>query len=118
MEGKDLMTKIVNLMKNEPAVVSGLILAAIALATAFGLDLSNEQVGAITAFVSAAMSFVVRSQVTPSVRVSAERDKTGHDVAGEAVAPEIAPETPVEVVEAAPEPPVETVPTTTDVEVK
>jgi hypothetical protein len=35
------------------AVIGGLVSAALALATAFGFDLSGEQVGAINAFVDA-----------------------------------------------------------------
>lgn len=86
------------LMRTEPAVISGAILAFISLVTSFGLDLSNEQVGAIMAFVAAVMAIVVRSQVTPSVKVTAEKDSvTGMDVAGEAAAPEIPENAPVDV---------------------
>lgn len=53
-------------IKNEPALVSGFIAAAISLAVAFGFDLSQEQVGAIMALVVAVLAFVTRSQVSPS----------------------------------------------------
>ena len=67
--------------------MSGLVTALIALGTAFGLDLSSEQVGAIMAFVGAVLAFAVRSQVTPTVKVSAERDfENNQDIAGEALA--------------------------------
>jgi hypothetical protein len=40
--------------------------AVVALALAFGLDLSTEQVGAILAVSAAALGLVTRSQVTPT----------------------------------------------------
>ena len=52
-------------IRREPALVSGAVAALIALLTAFGLDLTAEQVGAVLAVVSALLAFVVRSQVTP-----------------------------------------------------
>ena len=52
-------------IRREPALVSGAVAALIALLTAFGLDLTAEQVGAVLAVVTAALAFVVRSQVTP-----------------------------------------------------
>jgi uncharacterized membrane protein YeaQ/YmgE (transglycosylase-associated protein family) len=51
--------------KQEPAVILGLVGSAIALAVGFGLPISNEQVGLIMAFVTAALGIVTRSQVTP-----------------------------------------------------
>ena len=72
--------------RTEPALVTGVVSAAIALGTAFGLNLSADQVGAIMAFVVAAMAIVVRQQVTPTIKVSAERDLDKNvDVAGEAL---------------------------------
>lgn len=53
-------------IKREPALVSGLVAAALALAIAFGLDLTEKQVGAIMAVVAAVLALVVRSQVTPT----------------------------------------------------
>ena len=92
------MNSIVRLIRNEPAVVSGAVLAVISLVTAFGLDLSTEQIGSIMTVCSAIMALIIRSQVTPSIRVAAEKDKaTGVDVAGEAAAPEIEQNTPVDV---------------------
>lgn len=49
----------------EPALWMGLVGAAIALGTAFGLHLSAEQVGAISALAAAILAFVTRSQVSP-----------------------------------------------------
>lgn len=55
-----------NLWGREPALILGLVAAAITLAVAFGLDLSDKQSTAITLFVIALLSFVTRSKVTPS----------------------------------------------------
>lgn len=52
-------------MKTEPAVIVSLVAAAIALAVSFGLELSNEQTGAILAFVTIVAGLVTRSKVTP-----------------------------------------------------
>ena len=59
------MSKIIQIIRSEPAVVSGFIAAAIALVVAFGLKLSPEQIGAVMALVSAGLAFVTRSQVSP-----------------------------------------------------
>ena len=65
------MSGILACVRREPALVTGLLSALIALATAFGLHLSAEQVGAITAVTVAILAFVTRSQVTPSTDVVA-----------------------------------------------
>ena len=57
---------IIDRIKSEPALVTGLVSAVIALGVAFGLELSGEQTGAIMALVVAALAFVTRSQVTPT----------------------------------------------------
>ena len=49
----------------EPALILGLVQAAIALGVAFGLDLSIEQTGAILAVTAALLAVITRSQVTP-----------------------------------------------------
>lgn len=59
------MSAIFDRIRQEPALVSGLIAALIALGTAFGLDLSPEQVGALMAVVAAVLAFVVRANVSP-----------------------------------------------------
>lgn len=56
---------IVDRIKKEPALVSGLVAAVIALGVSFGLDLSEEQIGAIMAVTAAVLALVVRSQVSP-----------------------------------------------------
>jgi hypothetical protein len=60
------MSKVLSLVQAEPALVAGVIQAVLGLALAFGLDLSNEQVGAIMAVVAAILALAVRSQVTPT----------------------------------------------------
>lgn len=52
-------------IKNEPAVVLGLVQAIIALVVAFGLDLTGEQTASILAVTAAVLAFVVRQRVTP-----------------------------------------------------
>lgn len=56
-------------LRTEPAAIVGALEALLALALAFGLDLSPEQVGAIIAAVTAVLALFVRSQVTPTVKV-------------------------------------------------
>jgi hypothetical protein len=54
-----------NVWNREPAMILALINAGIALAVSFGLNLSNEQIGAIMAFTSAMLGLLTRSQVSP-----------------------------------------------------
>jgi uncharacterized protein (DUF697 family) len=60
-------------MSNEPviALVLGLIAAGIALLVAFGINITEAQAGAITAFAAAALAlgFYVRAKVTPTVKL-------------------------------------------------
>jgi chromate transport protein ChrA len=53
-------------IRNEPVLVTGFLAAVIALVTAFGLNLSNEQVAAINAVVIAVLAFVARKKVVPT----------------------------------------------------
>ena len=53
-------------IRNEPALVAGLIQAALGLAVAFGLDLTAEQTAGILAATGAALALFVRSSVTPT----------------------------------------------------
>ena len=64
---KSLWTRI----QTEPALVSGFIAAALALAAAFGLRLTGDQIGTILAIVSAGLALLVRSQVTPTAHLPA-----------------------------------------------
>lgn len=49
----------------EPALILGAINAIIALVSAFGLDLSAEQVAGIMVASTAILSVIVRQKVTP-----------------------------------------------------
>ena len=61
-------------LKREPALISGLVAAAIALVTAFGLELSNEQVGVTMAVTAAVLAIVTRQSVTPNIAVAAKSE--------------------------------------------
>ena len=70
------MTAIIDRIRREPALVSGLVSAVIALAVSFGADLSSEQVGAVMAVVAAVLAVFTRQQVTPVVDVVEQLDGT------------------------------------------
>jgi len=55
-----------NLLKREPNLFQGLIQAFIAMAISFGLGLTADQVGAITAFSAMFLAVITRMQVTPN----------------------------------------------------
>jgi uncharacterized membrane protein YphA (DoxX/SURF4 family) len=59
-------------IKNEPAVVAGVVQALLGLLLAFGVNLSTEQVGAVMAVTAALLALVVRSQVTPTRKPAGE----------------------------------------------
>lgn len=50
----------------EPALILGLVQAALALAVGFGLNLDGQQVALVMAFSAALLSVVVRQRVTPA----------------------------------------------------
>lgn len=54
------------LPKTEPALLIGALQAFIALAAAFGLKLSAEQMGALVAAMAGVLSVVLRQRVSPS----------------------------------------------------
>lgn len=58
-----------NRLKNEPALIVGLVLALIGVAAAFGLSISEDQKAAIVSLVGAVLAIVgagvTRSKVTP-----------------------------------------------------
>jgi quinol-cytochrome oxidoreductase complex cytochrome b subunit len=62
-----------NFWQREPAIIVGVVTAALTLATAFGLGLTADQQTAILGFVGAGLaligSLVVRSQVTPTATI-------------------------------------------------
>jgi hypothetical protein len=49
----------------EPVMALAVVQTVIALAVSFGLDVTAEQVGAITAATAAILGFITRSRVTP-----------------------------------------------------
>lgn len=63
------MQNISTLWGREPAVVLGVIQAAISLLLVFGLELSPAQVGAIMAFANVTIALITRSQVTPTSKL-------------------------------------------------
>ncbi len=57
----------------EPALISGLVQAVLALIVAFGLDLTSEQTATILAVTAAVLALLTRSLVTPAGEVVATR---------------------------------------------
>lgn len=55
-------------IKDEPALVAAVVQAVLALVVAFGLPLTDEQVGAILALSAAVLGLFVRSKVVPQHR--------------------------------------------------
>lgn len=57
----------------EPALISGVVQATLALVVAFGLDLTADQVATILAVTAALLALVTRALVTPAAEVVAQR---------------------------------------------
>lgn len=55
-------------IKDEPALVAAVVQAVLALVVAFGLPLTDEQVGAILALSAAVLGLFVRAKVVPQRR--------------------------------------------------
>lgn len=53
-------------LQKEPALVAGAVQALLGLLLAFGVKLSQEQVGAIMACTAALLALLVRGKVTPT----------------------------------------------------
>ena len=68
-------------LRREPALVGGVITSVVALATAFGLNLSAELVAAVLSLVGLGTGAAVRARVTPA-EVSLDAD-AGVDVEAE-----------------------------------
>lgn len=71
-----------NRIKNEPALVIGLVLALIGIVSAFGLSISDDQKAAIVSLIGAVLALfgagVTRSKVAPLRRSDGRRsDETG-----------------------------------------
>ena len=56
---------IVALILREPVYTQALVVAGIAMGTAFGLQWNGAQVGAVSAFSAAFLAFLTRQVVTP-----------------------------------------------------
>ena len=69
-------------LRTEPAVIAGLIQAILALAIAFGLNLTEEQVGAILAVTAAILALVVRQNVYPAAKIEEGADEDHAGVTG------------------------------------
>ena len=63
------MSKIINLLRNEPALVVGVVVAVLTLLVAFGVHLSDGQNTAIQGLITALLALIgagaIRAQVTP-----------------------------------------------------
>lgn len=68
------MNQILAFIKREPAAITSIVAAVIALAVSFGLSLSSEQVGAITAIATLLAGFITRAQVTPTSTTTTDGD--------------------------------------------
>lgn len=62
-----------HLWAREPVLALALVQAAVGLATAFGLDLEAEQVGAVMAFTAALLGWLARERVAPMAAPVARR---------------------------------------------
>lgn len=62
------------LWNREPALILGAVQTLVALAVAFGLDLSSEQVGAIMAASAAVVALITRRTVTSPASVAELQD--------------------------------------------
>lgn len=54
---------------SEPVLIAGVVQAILGLLLAFGVHLSQEQVGSIMACTGAVLALVVRGRVAPTPRV-------------------------------------------------
>ena len=54
-----------NVLKNEPVLVSAAVVACLAVAVGFGLDWSNEQLALVIAAVEALLALITRAFVSP-----------------------------------------------------
>lgn len=59
------------IIKNEPVLIQGLVQAVLGLFLAFGVSLSNEQVGSIMAVVAVILAILARMFVTPTNKADA-----------------------------------------------
>jgi hypothetical protein len=63
------MSNASNLWNREPALIVGLVQAALVLVIAFGLNLTNDQMAAILSFTAVLLAVVTRQSVVPVASV-------------------------------------------------
>jgi nitrate/nitrite transporter NarK len=63
---RDLWGGLVDRVNGEPVAVLAVVQMAVALGVSFGLGLTSDQVGAITAFTAAVLGLIARQKVTPA----------------------------------------------------
>ena len=61
-----MLAKVWTVIARNPARAYSIVLAVIALAASFGLDLTTEQLGALVALLSLIFGQTVHTQVSPS----------------------------------------------------
>ena len=66
------MPGLANLLKNEPVLIVGLIQAVLGLLLAFGISVTDEQIGAIMAVTAVILAIVARILVTPNNKLEPE----------------------------------------------
>jgi hypothetical protein len=57
---------ITNLIKNEPVLITGLIQAILGMLLAFGISVTDEQIGSIMAVSAIGLALLARAFVTPT----------------------------------------------------
>ena len=72
-----MLGNLINLVRTEPAAITGLVVAVITLVVAFGVPIDDSQRSAIVGVVGAVLAIlgagVVRSQVTPLAKTKARK---------------------------------------------
>jgi len=63
---RDLYGGLTDRISGEPVAVLAVIQMGVALGASFGLHLTAEQIGAITAFSAAVLGLISRQKVTPA----------------------------------------------------
>ncbi len=62
-----------DVIRMEPVLIQGALQSTIALAVAFGVKLSELQIGALLAFTAALLAVITRTAVPPYIQAEAER---------------------------------------------
>jgi hypothetical protein len=70
-----------NLIQTEPVLLVGLVQSAIAMATAFGLGWTAEQVAIVLAFTQTFLTVIARSMVTPNQQFDAAVNTEAENIA-------------------------------------